>query len=139
MDGWIKRCRSWCSLETCLVRISAGTRTVLRALVVFLRPSRHYAQLSHKNLHPCPLQLATVCNLARRRGGHVTGIGFTKTACCFIQTLTVRQLVMKFFAFYGTPTVRDRDHNSPLPVPVLSQSNMALKLPPSFVNIQGCC
>jgi hypothetical protein len=85
--------------------------------------------------------IRALCNLLRSaalhedRGRHVTGIGFTKTASCFIQNLTVPQLVMKFFAFYGTPNVHDRDHNSPLPAPVLSQSNLALKPSPSFVNI----
>jgi hypothetical protein len=76
-----------------------------------------------------------VCSCSRREQGHVADVELTGTACRFIEHLTVPQLVMKFFAFCGTPKVHDRVHNSLLPVPVLSQKNHVLKLPSSLFNI----
>jgi len=103
VDGWIKLCRSSYSLETCLVRISAKREPSWG-------PSRFSSIPPDNTLsYIARTSICALCNLLRSetlhedRGGHVTGIGFTNTACSFIQNLTVPQLVMKFFAFYGTP------------------------------------
>ena len=108
-------------------------RTVLRALAGFLRPSRQYALLCHKNVALCDF-LRSATDHEDRGGTWYRHRDYED--CMLLCTEPDRSAGgHKILRILWNPTVHDRDHNSPPPVPALSQTHLALERPSSFANM----